>query len=452
MKNARLLIVGMLALYYSSVSGQTLIGVNGGSVARELDFDSPGAVLSINQATGAGTVLGTPMPGLGVTGVATDSLGRVFASTGTNISATDGPRLIQIDPTTGALLADIGRLQTAGGDDCYIGDLSFEPGTNVLFGVLGNQGPAPRCGIEGNTGGYLLTINTSTARVTVIGRDAALGNSSGGLAFAPNGTLYFTPCWSVSGFIHTLNPETAAIASSTVLMDAGACYMGLAVRPTDGALFASYDWENEDNRIFTLDPVTGVRQEVGSPGNYLVHDMTFVAGGRLSPEEGTIGTEISIVGWGFGDEKGRVYLGPVALKVLAWDNETIQCIINKPLSPSSYDVTVRPKGAAEILLENTFSVEGPRINSINPVHGSQGSEVTIFGDFFSIKKGNVYIEYQKNGRIKKKSCKVTYWSMDATTKESEINFLVPKGLAPGTYTLWVTNKVGAATTSFTIDP
>ncbi len=431
MRHSSFVFLGMLALFCASASGQTLIGVNGGSLERDLGFESPGAVLSIDQTTGAGTVLATPMPGLGVTGVATDSLGRVFASTGTTGSATDGPRLIRIDPATGALLADVGRLQTAGGDDCYIVDLSFQPGTNVLFGILGNQGPAPRCGIEGSPGGYLLTINTATAQVTVIGRDAALGNSGGGLAFAPNGTLYFTPCWSNDGFIHTLNPATAAITSSTVLVDSGTCYMGLAVRPTDGTIFASYDWENEDNRIFILDPVTGARQAVGSPGNYLVHDLTFVAGGSLSQEEGTIGTEITIEGSGFGAKKGKVYLGAVALKVLVWGNEMIQCVISKPLSPSSYDITIRPKGAAEILLQDAFSVEAPRIDSINPIQGSQGTEVTIFGDFFGSKKGKVTLGGE--------NCKVLSWAM------SEILIEVPKGLTPGTYELTVTNQVGSDT-------
>jgi len=275
MKYSSFVFAGALALFCSSVSGQTLIGVNGGGGGG---FGSPGAVLSINQATGAGAVLSTPMPGLGLTGVATDSLGQVFASTGSTNSATNGPHLIQINPATGALIADVGRLETAGGDDCYIGDLSFQPGTNVLFGILGNQGPDPRCGIEGGgVGGYLVTINTATARVTVIGRDGALGNANGGLAFAPNGTLYFTPCWDNPGFIYTLNPATAAITSTTALQETfSTCYMGLAVRPTDGTIFASYDDQNDDNRIFTLNPATGTRQVVGLPGDYLVHDLTFV--------------------------------------------------------------------------------------------------------------------------------------------------------------------------------
>jgi hypothetical protein len=163
----------------------------------------------------------------------------------------------------------------------------------------------------------------------------------------------------------------------------------------------------------------------------------------VSPEEGTVGTEISIVGSGFGTKKGKVYLGAVALKVLAWNNKMIQCLIKKPLSPSPYDVTIQPKGAAEILLENAFSVEAPRIDSISLIQGSQGAEVTIFGDFFGIKRGKV--------TLGGKNCKVSGWTMDSKTGESQIEFVVPKHLTPGANELKVTNAVGADTTNFTVD-
>jgi hypothetical protein len=272
-------IKGLLAWVLTALSmsalaqAPALLGVNGGGEAST----SPGAVVSINPATASVTVLSTPLPGLGLTGVAVNSAGRVFAVTGTTSSATSGPRLLELNPVTGTVIADVGRLQTAGGNDCYIGDLSFQPGTDVLFGILGNQGPAPRCGIpDGGVGGYLLTINTSTARVTVVGRDPSLGNSNGGLAFAPGGTLYFTPCWSDNGVLLTLNPATAAITSSVTLAPSGACYMGLAVR-SDGVVFASYDYENSDASIYTLNPATGARTLVGSTGGNMVHDLVFVA-------------------------------------------------------------------------------------------------------------------------------------------------------------------------------
>jgi len=63
--------------------------------------------------------------------------------------------------------------------------------------------------------------------------------------------------------------------------------------------------------------------------------------------------------------------------------------------------------------------------------------VKIKGKFFGTKKGKVLI----GG----KSCKVTSWTMN------EIQILVPKGLSSGLKELKVTNKVGEATSGFTIE-
>jgi hypothetical protein len=280
MRCMKFLLAGFLTMSGLPALAQTptLLGVNGGGESSS----SPGAVVSVNPATGAVTVLSTPLPGLGLTGVAMNSAGRVFAVTGTADTATGGPRLLELNPATGAVIANVGRLQTAGGDDCYIGDLSFQPGTDVLFAILGNQGPAPRCGIPtSRVGGYLLTINTTNARVTVVGRDSALDNSNGGLAFAPNGTLYFTPCWDNAGVMLTLYPDTAAIKSSVTLTP-NSCYMGLAVR-SDGVIFGSYDDESGSNSIYTINPASGSRTLVGSTGGHLVHDLVFLDAANPAP-------------------------------------------------------------------------------------------------------------------------------------------------------------------------
>ena len=73
--------------------------------------------------------------------------------------------------------------------------------------------------------------------------------------------------------------------------------------------------------------------------------------------------------------------------------------------------------------------------------------------FFGVKKGKVYIE--DTATEKKKTCKVTSWSMNPTNGESTLTFVVPKlpkGLNPGAYTLKVTNKIGTAQTTFTVEP
>jgi len=64
--------------------------------------------------------------------------------------------------------------------------------------------------------------------------------------------------------------------------------------------------------------------------------------------------------------------------------------------------------------------------------------------FFWTKKGKV--------TLGEKTCKVLNWTMDPTTGESEIQFVIPKGLNPGTYELRVTTtRVGSHTVDFTVE-
>jgi hypothetical protein len=258
----------------SAQAQETMLGVHGGASQT----GTPGSVSVVNQSNANTRIIGTPSPGVGITGVATQSNGRVFATTGQNHQNPGaGARLIEINPSTGALLNDIGRLQTQASEDCFVGDLSFQPGTDVLYAILTDQGDSG-CSWQGDTrtGGVLATINTSTARVTMIGRDPSLGNSNGGLAFHPDGTLYFTPCWADDSRLLTLNPSTAAVLTSRNLAP-NTCYMGLAARPSDGALFGSYNWEGwDENVLVTLNPSNGNANLVGhtySAG--IIHDLTF---------------------------------------------------------------------------------------------------------------------------------------------------------------------------------
>ena len=89
------------------------------------------------------------------------------------------------------------------------------------------------------------------------------------------------------------------------------------------------------------------------------------------------------------------------------------------------------------VLENPFSVEAPKVDLISPNQGGEGAEVTIYGDFFGIKKGKV--------TLGGKNCKVLNWGMNPSTGESDILIQAPKGLTPGTYDLTVTNQVGSDT-------
>ena len=189
-------------------------------------------------------------------------------------------------------------------------------------------------------------------------------------------------------------------------------------------------------------------------GNVTV-TATFTIPSQLLPAEGTIGTQITITGSGFGTKKGKVLIGDVtAKKAVAtkiandgWKPDSIAGIVNKVPLPAgvAYDVTIISKEIGSITLPKAFTVKLPE-PVIDPGvndHGASGDPITINGDFFGTKKGKVYLEYLG----KNKNCKVTGWNM------TSITFLVPKKLVEGKYPLKNTNKVGTVwVVDFTIDP
>ena len=128
----------------------TMYGSNGNGALNR------GALVTINQTNGSGTVVGTPVAGVGLPGLAFHPDGRLFASTVTNGNPST---LIQINPDTGALIATIGTIND-NGTPLSIGDLSFQPGTGVLYGITSNTF---------SPGGMLYTINLTTAAATFIG-------------------------------------------------------------------------------------------------------------------------------------------------------------------------------------------------------------------------------------------------------------------------------------------
>ena len=163
----------------------------------------------------------------------------------------------------------------------------------------------------------------------------------------------------------------------------------------------------------------------------------------VNPQEGTIGTEITIRGSGYGIKKGKVLIGTVSLKILEWTDTQIRGLLSKALPPDTYDVTIRPPKASAIVLPDSFAVSAPAINNVDPTSGSAGDTIAISGYLFGTKKGKV--------TLGGKSCKVTSWTMGGVYEFSEIIFIVPKGLTSGTKELKVTNGVGSDTTTFTIE-
>src|SRR5204862_5034441 len=125
-------------------------------------------------------------------------------------------------------IATIGTI-TDNGVPITIGDLSFQPGTGVLYGI---RSGADFVGFAG----FLYTININTAVATFIGDTGAC--FGGGIGFAPNGTLYqlaYNSCFDCTS-LNTISPVDAH-RINTVPVDLQ--YDGLGVRPSDGVLFAT---------------------------------------------------------------------------------------------------------------------------------------------------------------------------------------------------------------------
>jgi hypothetical protein len=206
-----------------------------------------GALIIINQTDGTGRVVGTPNTAVGLTGIAFDATGRLFAST-RGVTST----LIQLNPDTGALISTIGPIKV-GGIPISIGDLGFQPGTGALFGIRSNADGA-------QAGGQLFKVDVITAAATLVGDTGA--GASGGITFAPDGMLYQAAYNSSFDFpsLNTIDPSNAHRLRTVALTN---FYDGLGIRPSDGILFATL---GGSDTVFTINADTGGESFIGQTG------------------------------------------------------------------------------------------------------------------------------------------------------------------------------------------
>lgn len=251
------LVLGIAFLITTTqAQADVLYGGNGsGSVIN------PGALITVNQTNGAGTLIGDPITPGGLAGLTFD-LGALYGSTVAGSGSASN--LVVIDPNTGALVSTIGPITVVGGGPISIGDLAANPMTGVLYGIRSNTD-------LGGGGGFLYTINTATGVATFVGDTNA--GAGGGLAFTPDGRLFQTAYDShlTNLSLNQLNPTNASRISTVFL---SAYYDGLGIR-SDGVFFAS-GAGGADDGIYTIDPITGASTLIGHTGVGAPSDLTFL--------------------------------------------------------------------------------------------------------------------------------------------------------------------------------
>ena len=170
------------------------------------------------------------------------------------------------------------------------------------------------------------------------------------------------------------------------------------------------------------------------PGSlpYPIHTISGVI-----PNEGTVGTEFTISGTGFGHLQGEVLLGPDPCEVLAWNTTMIVCRIVEPLQMGEYNVTVLVRD--QPVTFTGFTMREPLIIPADTPSGLlyDNETVTIPGDFFGDEKGEVSL-IAPGGEAT--TATVVEWTM------TSIRFEIPPALAGinGTHVLKVENGVGDA--------
>lgn len=253
---------------------------NGGHTPDQVANGAPpsannGGLVTVNESTGVVTLVGQPTGVSRLGGLAFAPGGVLYGSTinGNNSYPPTGPAaqtsdLVQINPSNGALITDIGTIK-ANGTPLEMADLADQPGTGVLFGIT--------AGSNTNAPGLLYTINTKTGAATLVGGP---GDFFDAIAFAPNGTLYLlsadldqtgTP---VNPALKTLNPLTGATLSTLPIAFSApfAPFGAFGIDPTTGVLWAG---NGDVGGLYTINPTTGAETLVANTTPNFFGDIDF---------------------------------------------------------------------------------------------------------------------------------------------------------------------------------
>ncbi len=155
----------------------------------------------------------------------------------------------------------------------------------------------------------------------------------------------------------------------------------------------------------------------------------------VSPDNGTLGSVLTITGSGFGSAKPKVFLQAegakkkYALKVTAFADDAITAEVRKAVQ-GDLTLNLQPKIKGAAAASAAFTVNTPGVTLLNPTGGLPNAEIQLTGTDFGNKKLKVLI----NG----KKAKVL------TSDQTSATFRIPKSVPSGEWMVEVQNKIGEA--------
>ncbi|MFY9823636.1 MAG: carboxypeptidase regulatory-like domain-containing protein [Thermoanaerobaculia bacterium] len=235
-------------------------------------FSSLGAVALLDADTLAGSFLDDSGSSGGLSGLAVNSSGRLFATTLEGPPGSSTSRLLELDPGSGAVLAEIGPItDSTDGSGLSVGDLAVQPGSGALF-VL-------RTGEDGHgKDGSLYIVNPANGVASLVGGTGTDG--TGGLAFTPNGLLYTTRWDGDKGvaFLRSLDPANGSTLSEVEIASPPGLFRGLTARPTDGLLLGTLQQfvVGQPQSVVAIDPASGLVAEIGITNFGVLEDLALL--------------------------------------------------------------------------------------------------------------------------------------------------------------------------------
>jgi hypothetical protein len=168
--------------------------------------------------------------------------------------------------------------------------------------------------------------------------------------------------------------------------------------------------------------------------------------------ESSVGTQLTLVGTGFGGLTGlakpKVFINSVAapkkraLKVVSFTDTQVVCEVKTGVA-GDFDLTLQPKGKGllPLVAQAAVRIVPPVFEQPTPGVVAPNSPVALSGfsgpETFGTRKGKV--------KVGGKPAVVQSWTAD------EIVFLMPSKLADGIYTVEVKNTIGTATVELGVE-